>query len=441
MKHRWFVFAFLLFCAPAQAMEVTEVTSAKGIKAWLVEDHSLPVVSLAFAWRGGVEQDAPEKQGLSMLGTEMLMKGAGADDGNAFARKLQENAISLDFDARRDSIAGQMRSLKETLPAAIALLKASLTAPRFDADALARQKAQSISLIRMYRSEPDWLLSRMMVADVFKDHPYERRSLGTEATVTGITPADLQNWHRHFGRSGLLVAATGDITRDELKAMLDDVFGGLPEKTIAAPVAADTPQGGGKIALFRYETPQSSLLAVFPGIARKDPRWYAYEVMNYILGGGSFSSRLMDEIREKRGLTYGIYSGASNYDHVSLFTIQASMQNENAGKVLALIKTEMQKMRNTPVSAEEVKDARDYLIGSYALGHTSTTKVADYLLELQRLGLTAGEQEKRAAAIARVTPEDVQKIAAEILDEKKMALFAIGAPQGITPDKTLDKVE
>ncbi|HVY12738.1 MAG TPA: pitrilysin family protein [Alphaproteobacteria bacterium] len=432
----------LLLIVPAglqAAILPQEVKTPLGITAWLQEDESLPVVSIAFAWKGGFEEDPDNRQGLSMLASNMLTHGAGTYDDNAFQKALQENAISLDFDARRDAFRGSLRSLKETLPQAAKLLRASITAPRFDAATLERQKAHQISSLKFNLADPDWLLLRLAMREAFKGHAYATRAYGTEASIKAMTVEDLRNWQKHLARGNLVVTATGAITPVELSNLLDDVFGSLPEK----PVDVDVPEAGwpagGKSFLLKMPGPQAQLLMAWPGLKRKDRDWYAAEVLDYILGGGSFSSRLMKEIREKRGLTYGASSSLSPLDHAAMFTAQASFEGKNAAEVLKLAQAEVDKMKDTPVSAEELQAAKDYLIGSAPLELTSTSSIAAHFLNLRLQGLAIYEDERRAKAIQAVTAADVQRVAKQIFG-KPPALFWVGSPEGITAE-TFDKLD
>ncbi|MBI3419045.1 MAG: insulinase family protein, partial [Proteobacteria bacterium] len=178
----------------------------------------------------------------------------------------------------------------------------------------------------------------------------------------------------------------------------------------------------------------------WPGLKRNDADWYAAEIMDYILGGGSFSSRLMKEIREKRGLTYGVNSGSSALEHGPLFTVEASFQGKNAAEVLRLINEEVARMVKDPVSAEELKAAKDYLIGSAPLDLTSTSNIAGRYLGLRLNGLPMDEEEKRAKALQAVTAADVQRVAKRIFSVQP-AVFFVGNPEGITPTETFDKID
>ncbi|MBY0428793.1 MAG: insulinase family protein [Alphaproteobacteria bacterium] len=425
----------------SHANEVQIFTTDKGIHTWLIEDHHLPIVSMSFAWHGGVELDDEAKQGLSHLAADMLTKGAGNDDENVVQQKLQENAISLGFQAQRDTVYGQMRSLKDTLPIAQDLLHASMTSPRFDDKSISELKAETLSGLKRYQSDPDWMLSRLIMSETFAGHPYSKRTLGSQTTIASITKDDLKKWHQRLNREQLIVSITGDLTKTEASKLLDDTFGDLPQHAELASVPDADIKGKKQVFLVNYNGSQSSMMLQWPGISRQDKDWYAMQVMNYILGGGSFSSRLMNEIREKRGLTYGISSGMSLFDHAATYTIQASFKNENAGEVLGLVKKEIIRIRDTKVAGDELKAAKDYLIGAYGLNLTSTAQVAGHYLELQRQKLGTDDQHQHEVGIRAVTAEDVQRVAKRILKDDDMAAYFVGQPKGITPTQSLPSIE
>ena len=425
----------------SNANEVQVFTTEKGIKAWLIEDHHLPIVSMSFAWHGGVELDDESKQGLSRLAADMLTKGAGNDDENVIQKKMQNNTISLGFEAQRDTVYGQLRSLKDTLPIAQQMLQASIMSPRFDDTSLSKLKAETLSSLKRYQSDPEWMLSRLMMSEAFAGHPYSKRSLGSQTTIASITKDDLKKWHQRLNREQLIVSITGDVTKAEASQLLDETFGELPQRAEQAAVLDADLKGKKQVYVVNYNGSQSSMLLLWPSITRQDKDWYAAQVMNYIFGGGGFSSRLMSEIREKRGLTYGISSGASLFNHAATYSIQASFKNENAGEVLGLVKKEIERMRDTKVSTDELKAAKDYLIGSYGLSLTSTSRVAGHYLELQRRKLSVHDQHDNEVGLNAVTADDVQRVAKRIFIDNEMATYFVGQPKGITPTKSFPSIE
>ncbi len=423
------------------AGETQVFKTSKGIQGWLVEEHHLPIVSISFAWRGGVERDDDAKQGLGRIAATMLTKGAGKDDERAFQRKLQEHAISLGFEAQRDTVYGHVRCLKETLPIVIEMVKASVMDPRFDESSLSRVKAEALSELNNVQSDPEWMLSRLMMREVFSGHPYSKRSLGTQSTLASITRDDLIQWQKTLHRENLVVSIAGDVTRYEASALLDDMLGDLSGASSQTDIPDAVLKGRQQVFVANYNGSQTSMMVLWPGMARHDKEWYAVQVMNYIFGGGSFSSRLMNEIREKRGLTYGISSGMSVYDHATLYSVHASFKNEHAGEVLNLVRKEIFRLRDTPVSTQELKAAKDYLTGSYGLGLTSTARVAGHMLELQRQKLSVTDQHDSEVGIMAVTADDVQRVAKRIFQDDLMAVFFVGQPKGITATQTFSDIE
>jgi zinc protease len=422
------------------ALPIQEVKSSKGITAWLEEDNSLPVISLAFAWKGGFENDPEDKQGLSTLAATMLTQGAGEYDSDAFQKELRQTGISIGFEARRDFIRGTARTLKETLPLAAKLLRASLMAPRFDATELELQKDKQAAGLKFHLSEPSWLVSRLAMREYFMGHPYSRRALGNEASIEGLTVADMKGWMKNLARQNLIVTATGAITAKELSKLLDEVFGDLPQKAPELKIEEAKPKAGGETFLVPLPGPQADLMMVWPGLKRSDRDWYVLEVMNYILGGGSFSSRLMKEIRERRGLTYGVSSGPAPLEYAALYMIEASFEGKNAAEVMNLIQEELSKLSTTRVSGEELQAAKDYLIGSYPLVLTSSSSIASYLLGLRANHLSKDEEEVHAKAVRAVSAGDVQELAKKLFS-KPAAVFIAGSPVGITPTQTVEKLD
>jgi zinc protease len=422
------------------ALPVQEVKSRSGITAWLQEDSTLPVISLAFAWKGGFENDPEDKQGLSTLATTMLTQGAGEYDATAFQKELRQTGMSINFEARRDFIRGSVRSLKETLPMAVKLLRASVTAPRFDEAELALQKNKQAAGLKFHLSDPSWLASRLAMREYFMGHPYSRRALGNEASIDALTSADMKSWMKHLARENLIVTATGAITAKELSKLLDDAFGALPEKAPEVKIEEAKPKGSGETYLIPIPGPQVDMMMVWPGLKRADRDWYVLEVMNYILGGGSFSSRLMKEIREKRGLTYGISSGPAPLEHAALYMIEASFEGKNAAEVMRLVQEELNKLSSTSVSDEELKAAKDYLVGSYPLVLTSSSSIASYLLGLRANHLSKDEEERHAKAVRSVSAGDIQDLAKKLFS-KPPVVFMAGAPLGVIPTQTVEKVD
>ncbi len=438
MKYLHIAFFLLVFAsgsahAAEKILDIQEVTSPGGIKAWLVEDHSVPVIAMSFGFNGaGSSRDPAEKQGLARLLSNTMDEGAGDMTSQEFQQALRDLVISLGFSTDRDHFTGGLKTLAANKKRAFELLALALTKPRFDEDPVNRMRAANQSRVRSSMTEPDWIASRLMNDRGFAGHPYAQNSGGTLNGLAAITPADLRAYHaRYLGRNNLEVAVAGDMTKEELAVILDSVFGNLPKIDPLPEIPPASLQGKGTTTLFKKDIPQTVIEITQPGISRKDPDYQGAQVMNFILGGGGFGSRLTEEIREKRGLTYGIYSSLV---YMSLFdglSVATSTENKNAGEVLSLIRTEWDRMKNTAATEKELQDAKTYLVGSLPLSLSSTGAIAGLALSLQLDDLSIDYLERRNEQINATTIEDVQRIAKKILDSASMNTILVGSPAGV----------
>ncbi len=427
--------------AETAAMRVQEVTSPGGIKAWLVQDDKLPLIAMRFAFRGGVEQDPKDKQGLSELTASLMTQGAGPYDAEAFQQKLADQSIQFTFAAGRDAVQGAIKTLRESHGTAFDLLRLALIEPRFDEEAFNRARSQQLTQIKMELGNASWQGRRALFAHVFKDHPYAMRRLGTAATLKSMTREDVRKHARRImARDNLLVTVAGAISPEELGVTLDKVFGKLPTHADLRPVPEFSGQFEASKLLIKREGTQTEMLLAAPMLKRCDPDWYAAEIVNYILGAGGFASRLMNEVRDKEGLTYGISTALGSMDHAALLLGQASTDNPKTGKTWDKINEVWQNLYANGLSDSEIEAAKDYLTGSLPLALTSTNAIASVLMDMQLENLGRDYLERRNALIRGVTAEDVKRVIARWFDPAKAMLVMVGAPDGVTPDRTQEQV-
>lgn len=429
--------AFLvLIHGPALArdkiLDIQPITSAKGITAWLVEDHSVPVIALSFAFRGGMALDPDGKPGVARLASIMMDEGAGDMDSQSFQKALADDAIDLRFSAGRDAFRGSLRTIAANKDKAFGLLALALASARFDGDALTRMKEANSAEIRESLSDPDWLAARAFNGSVFEGHPYARPGLGTLAAMERITSDDLRRFVKgQMARNLLLVSAAGDITPDELAAALDRIFGDLPDISLVPEVGDIPAQHPGKTIFYPFDVPQTLIMAGHDGIRQDAPLWHASQLVLYTLGGGGFESRLMNVIRKERGLTYGISAGLSVMDHAALVQTDTSTANKNAGEVLRLIRQEWRKMADDGPTADELADAKAYLTGALPLQLTSTTAIADVLTGMQLDRRNVDYINERNALLGAVTPDEARNAARSLLHADRLTTVLVGRPEGI----------
>lgn len=424
------VLFLILPALAARAMDIQEVKSPKGITAWLVEDHSVPIVTIRFVFDGGSTQDPAGKEGLANLMTGLFDEGAGDFDSDAFQVKLDDAGAEMGFDAQRDGTYGSMRMLSEQKDAAFDLLTLAVNKPRFDQAPIDRIRAQILSGIIANERDPNAIAQRKWLRAIYGEHPYARPDEGTTQSIATITPDDIRAFYKAgFARDGLHVAVVGDIDAATLKGKLDQVFGDLPQKQALAPVA-DTALKLGQQVEVNYDLPQTSLQLAFPGVQRNAPDFFAAVLMNEILGGGTFTSRLYDEVREKRGLAYGVDSNLVDHQHSNALIVTTATRSDRAAETLGIVRDVVKKMVEEGPTEAELEATKKYMIGAYAINNLdSSSAIASTLVELQLDKLGIDYMQRRAALIDAVTLDQVKAAAKKLLSAEP-AIMIVGPALG-----------
>jgi zinc protease len=417
---------------PAQAeVKIQEITSPGGITAWLVEEPSIPFMALELRFRGGGSLDRTGKRGAMNLMTGLLEEGAGDLDSRGFARSLEDLAASFGYDLGPDSLSISAKFLTENRDEAVALLRSSIVAPSFNPSDVERVREQVLSGLRSDTKDPDEIASKAFNAMMFGDHPYGTSPSGTMESVTALTRDDLIAAHSDiFAKDRLYVGAVGDITPEELGLLLDQLLGDLPETGAPQPEDADVTIEGG-VTVIEFETPQSVALFGQRGIGLDDPDYFAANVLNQVLGGGSFESRLMDEVREKRGLTYGVNSFLVPRDHAATYQGQVASANDRIAEAIFVIRDEWEKASEQGVTPDELHNAKTYITGAYPLRFDGNGPIARIMVGMQMIGLPIDYIATRNDKVDAVTLEDVKRVAGELLDADGLRFVVVGKPEGL----------
>lgn len=398
------------------------------ITAWLVEDRTLPVVSLAWAWEGGAALDPTGREGLAAMAAALLSEGAGSLSNLAFADALRDEGIALGFSAARDSFEGSFRTLTPALPEAIRLARLAMTEPRLEEAAIARVRARAVLGARQALETPAGLARRAFVAASFPGHPAGR--LSTPESLAAATREELRAaLARQLRRGGLLVAAAGDLDEAALRATLRALFDALPDGAPETPPRLPAPTRFG-VQVVPKAAGQSTLIFGQDGLLPTDADWEAFQVALRILAGGGFQSRLTKEIREARGLTYGIGAGLDLLFGRGVVTGQVQTDNATAGQVWGLLRAEWARMAAEGPSEEELREATSFLAGSLPLQFTDTRRTASLLLGLRQAGRGPEWLENRGARLSALTRAQVAQ-AARRFDAAALSLVAAGEPQGL----------
>jgi zinc protease len=422
----------LVMATPLRAeIAIQEVTSPGGIKAWLVEDHNIPFMALELRFRGGTSLDQPGKRGAVNLMAATLEEGAGEMDAQGFAMARDGLAAHIGFGAEADEISVSMQTLTENRGAAVDLLHLALTAPRFDQDAVERVKGQVLAGLRAEEQDPSAIAAKLSRVRAYGAHPYGSSGDGTIDSVTALTRDDVvAAWQGAMARDLIYVAAAGDISAEELGLLLDQLLVGVPAAGWPLPSKAVLNEKPG-VVVQSFPGPQSVVLFGHGGIGFDDPDFFAASLLNDILGGGRFSARLMQEVREKRGLTYGIGTGLASRDLSAEWVGQFQASNDKVAEAIQVVRDEWAKMATEGVTAEELATAKTYMTGAYPLRFDGNGQIASILVGMQMLGLSADYPKTRNDKVNAVTMEDISRVAKRLLKPENLSFVVVGEPVGV----------
>jgi zinc protease len=413
-------------------MNIQSVKSPGGISAWLVEEHSVPLLALRFVFDGGSSQDPAGKDGLANFLTAMMDEGAGDLDAAKFQERMEELAIKMSFEDSRDALYGNFETLTSNRNEGLEFLKLAVNKPRFDPEAVERIRKQLLANLAYAAKNPQQVAGKTWYAAAFPGHAYGRSPSGSPETIAAIQPADLEAYRKRvFARDTLKVVAVGDITAKELGDLLDHVFSDLPATAELVDVPKTAPAPTEKLRVVEMDVPQSVVQFGMPGLGRKDPDFTPAFVMNQILGGGGFASRLTEEVREKRGLAYSVYSYMQPYRHAATFAGGVATKNEAVKESIDVIRAELQRMATDGPTATELANAKSFLTGSFALRFDTNSKIANQLLWMLHEDMGIDYVSTRNAQIDAVTMEDVRRAAQRVLKVDDLFVTVVGKPVGL----------
>lgn len=419
------------FATPSlAATKIQHLISPGGIEAWFVQDATVPLIAMEYAFGGGAAQDPADKPGVANMVASLIDEGSGDLDSKTFHERLDRRAIELSFSATRDYFRGSLRMLKDNKDEAFDLLHMALTSPHFDPTDVERIRSQIISGLHRDTTNPNALAGRKFLEIAYGDHPYGRQASGTLESVPTITVADMKDYVRRvIAKDTLKIAVVGDVDPATLGKLLDQTFGGLPAKASLTPVpdivAAKPPQR----AFVPLDVPQTVISFGGPGIMRHDPNFMAAYVVNHIIGGGGLSSRLYHEVREKRGLAYSVYQTLLWMDHSALFIGNTGTRADRAGETLDAVEKEIRRMAEEGPTQQELDEAKSYLKGSQMLQLDTSSKLASGLLQYQLDRLPIDYLEKRNAIVDAVTLADAKAIAKRLWGQGLLTVIVGRAPQ------------
>jgi zinc protease len=412
-------------------LDIKELTTNNGIKFWLVEERSLPFISLEMRFRGGTSMDDYESRGAINFMTALLEEGSGSLNAVSFAQERDRIAASFEFDVGRDDLSVSAKFLSATRQKATELLRDALTKPRFDMEATERARKQILSVIESDKKNPRKIAKSELFKLTFSDHLYSSSELGDKKTINRLKRHDLIRAHKiSLNNDRVSIAIVGDIGEQEAVHMLEDLLKDVPKSTKALPGRAASKFNLG-IKVIDYPSPQSVVFFTLQGIKRTDQNFFGAFIMNHILGGGGFNSRLMKEIREKRGLTYSVSTSLTQYDNAELYLGMFQSSNEKVSIAIDILKQELLNMAENGVSDEELLGAKKFLIGAYPLRFDGNVRIAKILASMQFIGLRKDYIKSRNDKIRAINSSDIALVAKKLLSFEDFTIVVVGKPEGL----------
>ena len=424
------IFAILARPGEGLALSVEELVSGKGIKAWLVEEHSVPLIAVKFAFAGGASQDPIGKEGLAAMVADLLTEGAGDLTEEAFKAKVSSLGLRLSLSASRDAIYGGLETLSSRFAPSADLLRLALTAPRFDEDAIERVRSQRLTDLAIAANEPNRIAVERWYLEAFPGNPYGRSADGTPDSVTRIVRDDLTGQYAKLLARGVLkVVIVGDIDKTAAAAALDTIFGDLPDTAQVTLLPKVDPRPAPAPVVVEKDQPSATAVFGLASLASDHPDFPALEVLNHIIGSGDFDASLTEEIRVKRGLAYSVQTGLL-HDSISSILLGAfSTKNDTMASALGVLKEVLAATARDGPSTGQFDNAKRYLTGSYLLDFDTNAKVASSLLSMWIDGERPDYLKRRNQKINAVTLDDVKRVAREVLKTDRLIVTVVGKPR------------
>jgi zinc protease len=401
---------------------------SNGLTVLVVEQHALPIVQLHALVKSGSAQDPPGKAGLANLVADLLDEGTGARSAKRIAEEIEFVGGSLAAKAAEDFTTASARVLKKDLKLGFELLADILLHPTFPEAEVERVRSLTQTQIISEQDDPGMVASKAFNQMVFDSHPYRWPVVGTAESLATITRADVQAFHaREYLPNQTILTIVGDVTVEEARGLVEQHFGAWqPSDTATSRTGHPAPLAKPVTKIIEKDLTQATIILGHEGISRTNPDFYPVLVMNYILGGGGFSSRLMDEIRDNQGLAYGVVSAFHAHLMPGAFLVSLQTRNEAANQAIAGVLREIGRMREAPVSDEELADAKAYLMGSFPLRLDTTAKLAELAGQVEFYGLGLEYFSEYPRWIEKVTKDDVLRVARQYLHPDRYALVLVG---------------
>ncbi len=426
--------AFTFAASPAwAAMKAQRTVLNNGLVLLTSEQRALPMVALELVIDAGSRHESAQQAGLANLTARLLTYGTKHRNALQISESLDFIGASLTSGASENLASISLTVLKKDLATGLALLAEILTESSFPQDEVDRQKQAVIAAIRAQEEDPGVVAGRAFAAALFPKSPYGRPVEGTEASVKSLQAQSLREFYnRYYRPNRSILAVVGDVNQREISEALNQALRGWNRGLAGKPPTAPAVIGAPQMIRKNKDLTQANIILGHTGVPRGHPDYYAIQVMNYILGGGGFSSRAMESIRNERGLAYSVYSYFAADQSHGAFQFVMQTKNESAGEAIRLAVQEMRKLREEPISQQELDDAKNYLIGSYPLRFDTNQRVAAFLTQVEIFGLGLDFADRYGELIGRVKGADVQRVAKDYLHPDQLITVIVGDQKKIS---------
>jgi zinc protease len=376
------------------------------------EEHSLPFVTLELLVNAGSWRDPPGEEGLASLTAKGLLLGTSTRTGTAMQEELDFMGASLSAAARKDYAALNLQVLKKDLERGLELLLEVLTQPSFPDDELHREVEKTLATMQAEEDQPEEVADKAFQQALFPASPYGHPVEGTPASVVKLTRAAIVRFYQsYYHPNNVILAVVGDSSAEEVRTKLSARLSAWPRGDIPAAMFGSTFASGPKTITIDRDLAQAHIILGHIGINRENSDFEALSVMNYVLGGGGFASRLMEEIRDKRGLAYSVASLFEAGKFPGAFQIVLQTKNTSAPEAMSLALQQMERLRTELVPEKELEAAKKALIGSFPIRLATQAQLATFVARLEYYGLSLDYPAKYPALIASITSQDVRRVA------------------------------
>lgn len=430
---RWLLSAAMLISAlSAQAaVNIQHWQTSSGAEVYFVENHDLPIVDLSVNFAAGSARDAAEKSGLAGITRYMMTLGAAGMNDEVIANKLADIGAVLggEFDGDRAALKLRTLSSEREQKQALDVFGKILQKPDFPASVLAREKARIISGLEESATQPEGMVNKAFMTALYGNHPYSLDESGEIATVAKISVADMQAFYQQYYRAnGAVIAMMGDLSRAQAEAIAESMASGLPKGPANSAIAQVTYPKAPVTQRIAHPASQSHILLGYPGIKRGDPDLFPLYLGNYVLGGGGFVSRLTEEVREKRGLVYSVYSYFMPMAEVGTFQIGLQTKKEQADEALKIVRATLEDFMAKGVTDAELKAAKANVIGGFPMRIDSNSKILDYLAVIGFYKLPLNYLDEYNSKVAAVTAAQIKDAFNRRLKPENFVTVIVGAP-------------